>query len=192
MEGEAVARPGPAPMAWLFDIATWTALGTWVLVIGTLILMYWQTRENRHLNSANAVMLLRERFDSPRMRLARKTLSHRLLNNLHEEVTNIEGGAFFELVGALTHRKLLDEDLVWEAFGNWVTNYYYALRHPVDIVARGRSALKDPLIFHEFEWLNNRILRTDLQKLGSVHTAQIELEEESRAILRREESLDLE
>ena len=178
-------------MSWLFDVPTWTALGTWVLVIGTLLLMYWQTRENRLLNSANSVMQLRERFDGPRMRLARKTLSHRLLNNLHEEVTSIEVGAFFELVGALTHRKLLDEDLVWEAFGNWVTNYYYSLGHPVDIIARGRVALHDPLIFHEFEWLNDRMLRIDRQKLGVIHTAELEKEEESRAILTREEQLDV-
>jgi hypothetical protein len=177
-------------MAWLFDIPTWTALGTWILVVGTLILMYWQTRENRQLNSANAVLQLRERFDSPRMRLARLTLAQRLLKNQHEEVTNIEVGAFFELVGALTHRKLLDEDLVWEAFGNWITNYYYALRHPVDIVARGREALKDPLIFHEFEWLNDRVLKIDRQKLGAVHTAEIEKEEESRSILQREAQID--
>lgn len=178
-------------MTWLFDTLTWTALGTWVLVVGTLVLMYWQTRENRLLNGGNAVLQLRERFDSPRMRLARQTLAHRLLNNLHEEVTNIEVGAFFELVGALTHRKLLAEDLVWEAFGTWVTNYYYALRHPVDIIGRGRENLKDPLIFHEFEWLNDRILRIDRAKLGAVHTAALEKEEESRAILRREDRLDL-
>jgi hypothetical protein len=179
-------------MTWLFDVETWTALGTWVLVVGTLLLMYWQTRENRRLNSANAVMALRERFESPRMRLARKTLSHRLLNNLHEEVTNIEVGAFFELIGTLTHRKILDEDLVWEAFGTWVENYYYGLRHPVDIIARGRAALKDPFIFHEFEWLNDRLLSLDVHKLGPIHTAELEKEEESRAVLKREASLDTE
>jgi hypothetical protein len=179
-------------VSWLFDIPTWTLIGTWVLVVGTLILMYWQTRQNRQLNSANSVMALRERFDSPRMRLARKTLAHRLLHNLHEEVTNIEVGAFFELVGTLTHRKILDEDLVWEAFGTWVTNYYYGLRHPVDIIERGRAGLKDPLIFHEFEWLNDRLLAIDRRKLGAVHAAEIEREEESRGILMREESLDLE
>ncbi len=173
------------------DPATLTALGTWALVVGTLVLMYWQTRQTQELNSANAILTLRERFDAPRMRQARRTLSTHLVRGTHEDITSVEVATFFELVGALTHRKVLKLDLVWEAFGGWVANYYYALRHPVDLIGRSRNDLKDPLVFHEFEWLYNRILDTDRRMLGATHTAQIEQDEESRAILVRETTLDV-
>ena len=173
------------------DVATWTALGTWALVIGTLILMYWQTRQAQELNSANSILTLRERFDSPRMRQARRDLSTHLVRGTHEDITSVEVATFFELVGALTHRKVLKADLVWEAFGGWVTNYYWALRNPVDLIGRTRSDLRDPLVFHEFEWLFHRVLQIDRRKLGPTHTAALEHEDESRAILKREMALDV-
>jgi hypothetical protein len=151
-----------------WDVATWTALGTWVLVVGTLVLMYWQTRQASRLNSANAVITLRERFDSTRMLKARRDLSQHLIKGEHEEITNVEVATFFELVGALTHERVLDERLVWEAFGTWVANYYWALRHPVDLIARSREELRDPLVFHEFEWLYDRILVIDKKQAGHV------------------------
>jgi hypothetical protein len=176
---------------WDTDPATLTALGTWVLVIGTLLLMYWQTRQARELNSATSIMALRERFDSPQIRRARRDLATRLLHQQHEEITNIEVGAFFELVGTLTRRKVLEDDLIWEAFGNWVTAYYWALRHPVDIIGRGRATFHDPLIFHEFEWLEGRILAIDRRRQGRRDDPDAaERTEESQRLLSREAALD--
>ncbi|HEV2166806.1 MAG TPA: hypothetical protein VGS23_07540 [Thermoplasmata archaeon] len=173
------------------DIAVWTFIGTWTLVIGTIVLMWWQTRVTRILNSANAVMTLRERFSAPSMRRARQKLATQLLNNRHEDITNLEVGAFFELIGALTHRHVLEEDLVWEAFGTWVADYYHALRRPVDLIGRARTSLRDPLLFHEFEWLHDRVLRLDQVRLGTTHAEVLEEEEEVRILLKREADLDL-
>jgi hypothetical protein len=114
------------------------------------------------------------------------------VNNQHEDITSVEVATFFELVGALTRRKVLDEDLIWEAFGTWITNYYSALRSPVDLIGRARTSLQDPLVFHEFEWLNGRILTIDHRMLGPRHAQVVESADETRAILRRESTLDLE
>jgi hypothetical protein len=174
-----------------FDVATWTALGTWALVIGTLILVYWQTRQTQRLNSANAVMTLRERFDSTRMRLARRRLAGELLRGEPEDLTSMEVATFFELVGTLTHQKVLSDTLVWEAFGTWVSSYYLALRSPADRIARTRTDLDDPLIFHEFEWLFNRMIALDRRRLGLAHATLVETDAESRLILSREAALDV-
>ena len=174
------------------DIAVWTFIGTWVLVIGTIVLMWWQTHQTRILNSANVVMTLRERFATLQMRRARRLLADRLLNHRHEDITNLEVGAFFELLGALTHRGVLEEDLVWEAFGTWIVDYYEALRRPVDLIGQGRDALKDPLLFHEFEWLHDRMLRLDETHLGTTHTERLDTEAEVRVLLKREADLDVE
>lgn len=149
-----------------FSLAIWSLAGTWALVIGTLILMYWQTRSAQHLNSANAVMALRERFDGARMLAARRHLSERLLQNRRDDIASMEVVTFFELVGTLTHRRVLEEELVWEAFGSWATAYYWGLRHPDDLIGRIREELHDPLVFHEYEWLCGTMERIDRERLG--------------------------
>ena len=168
--------------------ATWAALGSWVLVVGTLVILYWQTRQTQQLHSANAVMALRDRFDAPRSRRARRELASALLAGT-EELPNIEVPLFFELLGVLTHRGALDEELVWHAFGGWVSNYFYALRHPIDRVARSRKLFSDPLIFGEFEWLSEEMLRIDRRRLGRAHQQLPSPEVESRLILGREAHL---
>jgi len=171
-----------------FNIAVWSLVGTWVLVVGTLILMLWQTLQNQKLNSANAVMNLRERFDSSRMRASRRHVSERLLKGAHQDISNLEVITFFELVGTLTHRKVLEDDLVWEAFGGWVTSYYWSLRNPVDMIGQLRTAMGDPLVFHEFEWLNERVRNIDRHRLGP--GADAGLAAEAERFLTRETKLE--
>ncbi len=176
----------------VIDLTLWTFVGTWTLVIGTIVLMWWQARQTRVLNSANAVMALRERFSDPTMRRARRTLANYLLEQQHEDVTNLEVGAFYELVGALTHRHVLEEELVWEAFGTWIDGYYDALRTPVDLIGQARAALSDPLLFHEFEWLHGRMARLDRLMMGSAQAEHSEGVEATRLFLQREADLDKE
>ena len=161
---------------------------TWVLVAGILSLWYLQTRQARHLNSATALLALKDRFEASKMRVARRALARDLLEGSISEVTTVEVPVFFELMGALVHRGALDEPLVWSAFGGWVTNYYHAMRHPVDYIGRSRSAFRDPTIFREFEWLHGRMTRRDRRHGGPI--APTSADEESREILRHEAGID--
>lgn len=172
------------------SIAVWSLVGTWVLVLGTLILMYWQTRSSQHLNSANAVMALRERFDGARMRAARRHLSDHLLRQEHQDIASIEVITFFELVGTLTHRRVLDDDLVWEAFGTWASAYYLAVRQPVDMIGQLRKELNDPLLYHEFEWLYNRLRELDEAQSPSHAQVPPETVADVQRILGREAKLE--
>lgn len=174
------------------DITTITAAAAWAVAIGTVVLLWWQTRVTQHLNSANAVLALRERFDSPAYRRRRKRLADRLLEGRHDDITNLEVAAFFELVGSLTHARVLNRKLVWEAFGTWISGYYLALRAPVDVIGRARTALKDPLIMHEFEWLFGLIQQIDQRKMGREVNLDEVNREEVASLLRREAELDLE
>ncbi|MGI0070629.1 MAG: DUF4760 domain-containing protein [Thermoplasmata archaeon] len=172
------------------SVAILTAISTWALALGTLIILFWQTRQTQVLNSANAVMALRDKFDSTRMRSVRRHISERLLKQAHEDIASLEVVTFFELIGTLTHRKVLDEELVWEAFGTWITSYWWGLRNPVDWVGRIRQELGDPLIFHEYEWLQSRIHELDRRELEKVHGTLGNVEEEARRILSREALLE--
>jgi len=173
------------------DFTALTALSSWALVVGTLAVLYWQTRQTQQLHSANTVLTMRERFDSPRMRKARVHLSTRLLNNAQDDISNVEVATFFELIGSMTRRKILDQDMVWEAFGGWITNYWWSLRTPVDLIGRIRSNTRDPLVFYSFEWLNERILEIDRRKLGGAHAHLAPPAEEALAAMRRESGIDL-
>jgi hypothetical protein len=174
------------------DLTLVTAGAAWAVAIGTIVLLWWQTRIAQHLNSANAVLTLRERFDSPAYRRRRKLLAQRLLAGQYGDVTNLEVGAFFELMGSLTHTGVLNRDLVWQAFGTWISGYYTALRSPVDVIGRARTTLKDPLIMHEFEWLNGLVQQIDRKRLGPEADLDELNREESASLLRRESALELE
>ncbi|MGC2289726.1 MAG: hypothetical protein WA688_07725 [Thermoplasmata archaeon] len=145
------------------DLATWvTILGTWVLVVGTLTFAYWQMRQTQRINSAKTILDLRDRFDSPAMRATRREVSTQLLaGDPKKELENYDVGFFFQLMGSLTHERILDRRMVWNAFGGWVTGYHYALTHPVDRISRWRKETNDPTIFHEFEWLATEMTKLD-------------------------------
>jgi hypothetical protein len=173
------------------DLTLWTVVATWILALGTLFLMYWQTRLTQRLNSANTVMMLRERFDSARLRIARRNLSQLLVENRLDDLTTLEVPAFFELVGAQTARGILDLEMVWEAFGSWVTSYYYALTVPTNQVETIRSRSHDPLVFGKFEWLYHRIVEIDRKKLGASYDASFQAIEAEKSFLLRESKLAL-
>jgi hypothetical protein len=174
------------------DTTTLTAGAAWAVAIGTVVVLWWQVRVSQHLNSANAVMALRERFDSPAYRRRRRLLAEHLLGGRHDDITNLEVAAFFELVGSLTHSRVLSPKLVWEAFGTWIGGYYVALRSPVDVIGRARTATKDPLIMHEFEWLFGLVQRIDRKMLGSQFNLEEATREEVASLLRREAELTAE
>ncbi len=145
----------------LSDFATLAALvGTWVLVVGTLVFAYWQTRQARRINSAQTILDLRGRFDTPAMRSARRQLAAELLaEDASKELENFDVYLFFQLVGSLAHERILDRKMVWNAFGNWVTAYYHFLTHPVDRITQWREEAHDPSILLEFEWLAKEMMR---------------------------------
>jgi len=172
------------------SVVTITAAATWGLAVGTVVLLWWQTRVSQRLNSANAVLTLRERFDSPAFRRRRKLLAERLLAGRHDDLTNLEVAAFFELIGSLAHARVLDRYLVWEAFGTWINGYYYALRNPVDVIGRARTALKDPLIMHEYEWLYGLVQQMDRKMMDAEADIDGATRDESTALLRREAELE--
>jgi len=172
------------------DPTTLTAAAAWAVALGTVVLLWWQVRVSQHLNSANAVLSLRERFDSPAYRRRRRLLAERLLSGRHDDVSNLEVAAFFELVGSLTHTRVLRRELVWEAFGTWISGYYTALRSPVDLIGRARTATKDPLIMHEFEWLFGLIQQIDRKRLGGGTDLEEANRVEAEMLLRRESQLE--
>lgn len=168
-----------------YNLAVWGLIGTWALVVGTLILMWWQTRSARHLNSANAVMEMRDRFDSREMRRARAQFATWLLNPVGD-FPHLEVPRLFETLGSLTHENVLEERMVWSGFGGYVTAYYTRLRQPVDFIGQWRTSWRDPLIFGQFEWLYHRVERINQRMYRGVEVPTLSPSEEAELILRGE------
>jgi hypothetical protein len=169
---------------------TLALIGTWAAVGGTLALMYWQTIQAQKLNSANAVITLRERFDSADMRAARRQLAKALVSGDPNAPASMEVPRFFELIGYLTNRKILDDELVWDAFGGWVTGYWTLLRSPHDRIGIARQEYHDHLIFAKFEWLSDRMHRLDALNLGEPEPHLDVLVAEAKLLLGHEAAMD--
>ncbi len=167
------------------NLALWGLIGTWALVVGTLVLMWWQTRSARHLNSANAILEMRDRFDSREMRRARAQFATWLLDPVGE-YPHLEVPRLFEMLGSLTHEGVLEERMVWSGFGGYVSAYYTRLRQPVDFIGQWRTSWRDPLIFGQFEWLYERIQRIDRRVSRGAELAPLSPQEEANLILRGE------
>jgi hypothetical protein len=141
----------------------WTAVGTWVLVLGTLITVIWQARQQGRINSANTVMILHDRFESSPMKAYRKRLASALATQSTIKQRDDQILVFFETLGLLTHQKILNKEMVWNEFSWEVVRYYLALQTHITSY---RSKSHDPTLYSEFEWLFNCLIYLDCKKRG--------------------------
>lgn len=140
--------------------------------MGTLTFAYGQMRPNQRIRSAQSILDLRERFDSPPRRAARRELAAGILQDpTSVEFTNYDVGFFFQLVRSMTRARILDRRMVWNAFGPWITGYHDSFTHPIDRIAQWRAETSDPLVFADFEWLAGEIARLDRWAVRGERTA---------------------
>ncbi len=177
--------------AFLADVSPegWTAIGTWVLAvvtmflaIGTLFAVWWQVREQRASNMAllgeqhetsGVTVLLRlvETWDGETMRRNRDRLKYHL--ERENPVAAIKArklmgsvAGFFELVGALTRRNVLDHDMVWGMFSYYAVHYFAALQ---GLILEERELDSDPTLYEDFEWLSDEMKKIDRRRRGPEH-----------------------
>lgn len=142
------------PALWTAWAAIGTALGTWALVAGTLVAIYWQTSQQHQIDSAKMVLSLRDRFDSPAMKTHRKRLSLILSERRELKPRDEEVLGFLDTLGLLTHRGILEKDIVWNEFSAEVEFYYIAVSK--------RSERFPP--YEELRWLNDEMLRIESER----------------------------
>ena len=142
----------------------WTALATWVLVVGTLAAVWYQVRIQRRLHSVDVVINFSRRFDSMAMKGSRQNVAKWLLEGPPEATEASQMLLnFFDEVGYLTKSGVLDAEAVWFEFCWPVTHYYHALEGHV---ASLRREDQDHTLHDEFDWLHRRLCTIDCKKRG--------------------------
>ena len=131
----------------------WTALGTWALAIGTLVLVWitkrgiadqtrisgqqlevWkevsrnESEGRRRVLDAQVAMGALERYRSPQMQIKRKALAGFLRSNFENAGTFSEFDVieFFEQLGAFVQRGILSEELAWVTFRRDALRWYFS------------------------------------------------------------------
>lgn len=159
--------------------------------IGVMVAVYFHGRNlaaTRLSNSAKMVNDAVARFDSQTMRKHRKDFSGKLkadqesvdLNKAETPVLD-----FFEDIGLQTRRGILDQEMVWVAFGWWIIGYYNAVKSPKNLIEQYREDSKSIDMYREFEWLHDECMDKWLRvrERGSRHG------QDSNAFLIEESSL---
>ena len=90
------------------------------------------------------------------------------LSDLEKKVKNREGNQvclFFEGIGILLQRKLLDTKMVEDLFGGSVARAWEQVKTDV---SKGRQRFNDPTIYYYFEYLYNEMKKREqrLQQVG--------------------------
>lgn len=169
------------------DFGSWAAwANAAVATIGLGGILY-QARKARQLNSANLILALESKFGEPAMIRSRKEIAELVRVHLNTSQNALTGYhpiiSFYDMLGALVHRGVLDETLIWHRFGWRVIRCWLAIASNPDqeeqklpslgsLIDRMRRVENEPLIYEQLEWLGNRFVEQDvrLQRNGKRHS----------------------
>lgn len=146
------------------ELAAWAAvLVTLLGIFSTVIGIWFQTRKQWLLHSANLVSELADQFTGDEWRVYRKHSAEALQRHrsggsidLSKDIPVL---GFFENIGHLVRRKAIDKLMIWNKFGWYVTRYYLALTEDEDLIDDIRTKERDPTLWEELEWLNREMLK---------------------------------
>jgi hypothetical protein len=146
------------------DIAG-VAIGLIALGVSVASIRYSYLTAQRQQTTASAALLttLTQTYNSLEMRKLRMDFARALATpdnrktiDLYEFDSVLD---FYEEIGYLVKRGILDKGMVWNHFFWHIERYYEAVTESRDLLDRARKKHKFPTLYSEFEWLN-----TELQK----------------------------
>lgn len=157
----------PSPPAPAFDSATLAAWGTALItLIGILVALYgvwWQVRKQRLMNSAAMITGLADRFTSEEWRSYRIHCASAIAARRRGEEFDLSKDfpvlGFFENIGHLVRRRVLDREMIWNKFGWYIIRYHIALSAGQSLIEQNRASEGDTTLWEEFDWLNGEMLR---------------------------------
>ncbi len=120
-------------------------------VVVALVGLLWQARQSRLALGVDLVLRLEEQFNSPEFHAARRTAAASLRREPDDHLDTVID--FFETVGLLTRKRVLNAEVIWHELSYWIFGYWF---YAQEYVMARRS--HDPVRWTEFEWLYERML----------------------------------
>lgn len=148
-----------------------SALAASIGVIVALVFYILNLRNTRISNSAKMVLDLVSSFNSTDMRKRRSRFAKALLDkdtsiDLRRDAPVLE---FFEVVGYMTSKKIIDENMVWRMFFWWLEFYYLAVtkNNGRNFIAEARSNARSSSFFSNTTWLYEEMCEVDKREEGT-------------------------
>ncbi len=139
----------------------WIAAGS-IGTVGTLIFIFLQIKLTRIATSSDLILRLEDRFESKEFKDKRSKAVKVIKEKNIEKIDDIrEVFDFFETIGILVRRNVLDKELVWSTFFYWVYNYYFLGKEFLD-----SDRENFPRRYDEFVWLYKELYIIDKLKGG--------------------------
>jgi hypothetical protein len=156
--------------AMLKDIQ-WPMVSAIVAIVAVIVALFfnWRNLKNTRLsNSARMVLDLVNIFNSPEMKKHRSQFARKLLENrssidLRRDTPVLE---FFEEIGYMTKRKVLDIGMVWNSFAWWLKPYYLAVIDEPDLIQEARNRAGAQSLFREIGWLYEKTCEVSKKEQG--------------------------
>ena len=117
-----------------------------------------------------------EKFDSEHMLLERAHLARQLYFKGGDDKMRDYVMEFFEDLGILHRRRMLDDELTWNTFSVYATHWWAACKEFV--IEERNQENDDPTYFIEFEQLAQRMNEREARELGRT-LAEVELPTET-------------
>ena len=167
-----VQPPASAPAPTLAPIWPMTsALTASIGLFATIILFMLSQRTTRNSNSARMVLDLSTRFHSQEMRVHRGRLARQLLDE--QALTDLSKDwpplLFFEEIGFMTRKGVLDEVMIWNSFFWYLERYYLSITQPKDLIHLAQDATGAPTLYKECTDLFRRLCEINTAEGGGHH-----------------------
>lgn len=150
--------PAPFPWQMVSALAACTAI---------VVSLWYYTRNlalTRLSNSAKMVSDLVAKFEGSDMREYRRQFATDLLSGTNIDILgHVPVLEFFEEIGYMTRRGVLDKGMVWNSFFWWLAPYYEQSRQHI-VVAR--EHLQSNVYFRDIEWLYQELRRVAAKEQG--------------------------
>lgn len=125
----------PCPTNWPVIITTIAAS---VSAFAAVWSVRSQNKRAQFSMGVDLIMKLQDQFSGSRMVAVRHAAAIALLNKADDYDKVDEVLDFFENIGLLSRKKIVDDKFVWHSFSRWIYGYYQAAKGYIDEVQRDR------------------------------------------------------
>jgi hypothetical protein len=151
----------------------WSQLSAFAGCIGVVVALTFHIKNlanTRLSNSARMVFDLVHTFDSAVMREHRRCFASALLKDRSSinPCQNTPVLEFFEELGYLTRRGVLDKGMVWNSFFWFIEHYYPEVTKAPSLLEAARKTYASTTLFREIAWLYEQLCKVCTEEEGTL------------------------